>query len=119
MSDTKEPPCRGREKGGAMKAGLLLWGNGAMIYLTSHPSIVDDELVRKFQSKGIDKFIAYEVPVEEAKRRYGGHFDVVVRDLRETDDLRILDYRGSRAFQMFSFDELGEPTYWASKDGAN
>ncbi|MFC1671462.1 cytosolic protein, partial [Spirochaetota bacterium] len=62
-----------------------------------------------FEAKGISKFIAYEVSIEEAKNRYGGHFDIVIRDLRETDDLRILDYDGSRAFKMFSFKELGEP----------
>ncbi len=92
-----------------MKAGLLITGNGALIYLTSHSSYMDDSLIKKFESKGITKFVAYEVPVEEAKKRYGGHFDLVVRDLRESDDLRILDYDGSRAFKMFSFNELGTP----------
>jgi len=94
-----------------MKAGLLLSGGGAMVYLTSHPTIVDPELLKKFKAKGIEKFIAYEVPLAMAKERYGGHFDVVVRDLHETDDLRILDYRGNRAFKMFSFVELGKPFY--------
>ena len=94
-----------------MKAALLLSGNGAMVYLTSHAGIVDEHLITKFKAKGIDKFIVYEVPIEEAKARYGGHFEVVVRDLRETDDLRILDYQGTRAFKMFSFSELGEPHY--------
>ena len=92
-----------------MKAGLLITGNGALIYLTSHKSFMDDGLIKKFQFKGIDKFIAYEIPVQEAKERYGNHFDVVVSDLRESDDLRILDYEGCRAFKMFSFKELGEP----------
>ncbi len=92
-----------------MKAGLLLTGNGALIYLTSHRDFVDNDLVKKFESKGITKFIAYEISAEEAKKRYGGHFDVVVRDLKETDDLRILDYDGARAFRMFSFSELGSP----------
>lgn len=67
-------------------------------------------------SKGIAKFIAYEIPVEEAKKRYGRHFDVVVQDLRETDDLRILDYEGSRAFRMFSFKELGEPVIYEKEE---
>jgi hypothetical protein len=35
----------------------------------------------------------------------------VVRDLHESDDLRILDYDGSRAFKLFSFQELGKPVY--------
>jgi len=92
-----------------MKAGLLIHGNGALIYLTSHGSFMDDDLVKKLASKGITKFLAYEVPLEEARRRYGNHFDMVVQDLRESDDLRVLDYNGPRAFGMFSFGEMGSP----------
>lgn len=95
-----------------MKAGLLLSGSGALIYLTSHKEFMDENLIKKFETKGILKFIAYEIPVEEAKKRYGGHFDIVVQDLRETDDLRILDYQGPRAFKMFSFKELGKPVIY-------
>lgn len=85
-----------------MKAGLLLSGTGALLYLTSHEKFITDALVAKFRSKGITKFIAYEIPVEEAKEKYAGHFEIVVQDLKETDDLRILDYDGTRAFKMFS-----------------
>ena len=74
-----------------------------------YAAIEDDKLLDKLLVKGIDKFIAYEIPVDKAKKRYGGHFHVVVRDLNESDDLRILDYQGGRAFSMFSFSELGEP----------
>ena len=48
------------------------------------------------------------MPVDLAKERYGWHFNVVANDLHETDDLRILDYNGDRAFRLFSFSELGE-----------
>jgi hypothetical protein len=92
-----------------MKAGMLLTGDGALIYLTSHDSFVDQSLIDKFEAKGITKFIAYEISVEEAKKRYGKHFDIVVQDLRESNDLRILDYTGCRAFKMFSFNEMGPP----------
>lgn len=92
-----------------MKAGLLLTGTGSLVFLTSYPSIDHEELVKKFEAKGINKYIAYEVPIDEAQKRYAGHYDVVLRDLHETDDLRILDYDGSRAFKMFSFNELGSP----------
>jgi hypothetical protein len=94
-----------------MKAGLLLNGSGAIIYLTSHKGIVDDHLVQKFKAKGINKFMAYELPAEEVKKRYGMHYDIVLGDLHESDDLRILDYDGTRAFKMFSFSEMGKPFY--------
>lgn len=94
-----------------MKAGLLLTGSGAIIFLTSYENFQNQQLLQKLASKGIKKFIAYEIPVEEAKKRYGNHFEVVIKDLHETDDLRILDYDGSRAFNMFSFKELRDPIY--------
>jgi hypothetical protein len=92
-----------------MKAGLLLWGSGALIYLTTHEGYMDPALVEKFRAKGISKFIAYEIPADMVKERYASHFDIVARELKEADDLRVLDYDGTRAFNAFSFSELGSP----------
>jgi hypothetical protein len=94
-----------------MKAYLMFTANGPLVMLTSHDSINDPALLTKLNSKGISKFIAHEVPVETAKRRYGMHFDIVMQDLRETDDMRILDYSGERVFRNFTFNELGPPYY--------
>jgi hypothetical protein len=95
-----------------MKAGLLITGSGPLVFLTSHEGFVAPELVEKFKAKGITKYIAWELPVQLARERYKGHFEAVVRDLRETDDLRILDYNSNRAFQLFSFEELGKPIFY-------
>ena len=100
-----------------MKSFLMMTGSGPLIILTSHHSIEDSTLLEKLLVKGITKFVAYEVPYELAKNRYGGHFNVVANDLHETDDLRVLDYNGERAFSLFSFAELGdalvhEPDPW-------
>lgn len=92
-----------------MKSFLLMTGSGPLLILTSHDSIEDAPLLDKLLVKGIDKFIAYEVPYELAVQRYGGHFNVVANDLHETDDLRVLDYNGERIFRLFSFNELSEP----------
>ena len=46
-----------------------------------------------------------------AKERYGGHFEIVMRDLHESNDPRILDHKDSRAVGLFTFDELFAPTY--------
>ena len=92
-----------------MKAFMLFTGSGPLVILTSHGSITEPGLVDKFSAKGIDKFIAHEVPLELARERYGGHFDVVIKDLHESDDLRILDYNGERAFRLFRLVELGRP----------
>ncbi len=93
-----------------MNAVMLFTGSGPLVILTSYRSVTEPPLLEKLSVKGIEKFIAFEIPLELAKERYGGHFFVVSRDLRETDDLRILDYDGSRAMKLFSFQELGPPT---------
>jgi hypothetical protein len=90
-----------------MKAYMLMTGSGPIIVLTSHASILDNALIEKLADKGIEKFIAYEIPINLAEQRYGTHFAVVRGDLRETDDLRVLDEDGERAFKLFRFDELG------------
>jgi hypothetical protein len=33
-------------------------------------------------------------------------------DLRQTDDLRVLDYDGHHIFNTISFKELGEPVFY-------
>ena len=90
-----------------MKVFMLMAGSGPLVVLTSHHSIEVPEVIEKLAAKGLDKFIAYEVPLELAKARYGGHFTVVAHDLHESDDLRVLDYNGERAFRLFRFAELG------------
>jgi len=94
-----------------MKAYFMFTGSGPIVILTSYDSIEHPELLNSLNSKGISKFIACEVPVEMTKAKYGEHFNVVCRFLKESDDLRVLDYSGQRAFMKFSFKELGPPIY--------
>jgi hypothetical protein len=96
-------------EGDAMKAFMLFTGSGPLVILTSHESVTESGLLDKFRAKGIDKFVAHEIPLPLARARYGGHFDVVIKDLHESDDLRILDYNGERAFRLFRLAELGRP----------
>jgi len=98
-----------------MKIYLLMTGSGPIVITTSHQDVADPELLKKLAAKGIDKFIAYDIPEELAKERYGGHFQVVVNDLHETDDLRVLDYSGERAFRLFHLNELGEPVLYEER----
>jgi len=90
-----------------MKAYLILSGSGPMVVLTSYGSIENPALLEKLASKGIRKFIAAEVPVDLARERYDRQFKEVVQDLHQADDLRVLDYNGQRAMDMFSFSEMG------------
>jgi hypothetical protein len=92
-----------------MKTALLFTGSGPLVIATSHGSWTDPGFVEKLQAKGIDKFIAYELPMDLVKTRYAGHFDIAMRDLHEHDDLRVVDFNGERAFQLFHLSELGAP----------
>ena len=98
-----------------MKTVMLFTGSGPIVILTSHESVTDPILLEKLEAKGIDRFVAYDIPLDLAKVRYGGHFGTVVNDLHETDDLRVLDYNGERAFALFRFDELGSPVFYEPK----
>ena len=94
-----------------MKTFMVFTGAGPLVILTSYPSMTDPGLIAKLATKGIDKFMAFELDFEMARQRYGGHFAAVEHDVRESDDLRILDYNGQRAFQLFRFDELSKPIF--------
>ncbi len=94
-----------------MKAAILFTGTGPIIVLTSYASLNAPNFVEKLAVKGIGKFIAYEVPVEAVKTKYGKHFEIIMNDLHQSDDLRVLDYDGHRVFRNFTLSQLGQPIY--------
>ena len=94
-----------------MKAGILFTGTGPILILTSYSSLTNDDLLRKLAVKGIKKFIGFEVPEEMVKKRYGNQFNVIMGDLKQKDDLRVLDYDGHHVFYNFSFNELSDPIF--------
>jgi hypothetical protein len=95
-----------------MKAGIFFTGTGPILILTTYESFKDPKLVAKLDAKGIKKFIASELPIESVKAKYGNHFAVVMGDLNQTDDLRVLDYNGYNVFYNFSFSDMGRPVYY-------
>jgi len=92
-----------------MKAIVVFTGSGPILILTTYASFASPDFIEKLETKGLNKFIAYEVPVELAKEKYGQHFDVIMKDIKQDDDLRVLDYNGHRVFDNFSFKDLGIP----------
>ncbi len=92
-----------------MKSILLLTGTGPLVFLTSYPSVTDPHVLERLKRKGIEKFIAFDLPLDVVRRRYGGHFSVVEHG--SPDDIRILDLDGQRAFHLFRFDEFGPPIF--------
>jgi hypothetical protein len=92
-----------------MKAGIFFTGTGPILILTTYNSLDDSKLIEKLSSKGIKKFIAYEVSEDSVKEKYGLQYKAVMGDLHQSDDLRVLDYDGHHVFYNFPFNELGEP----------
>jgi len=95
-----------------MKAGVFFTGTGPILILTTYKSLDEPKLVEKLAQKGIKKYIAYDIPEDLVKERYGKHYNVILGDLKQNDDLRVLDYDGHHVFYSFSLKEMGEPTYY-------
>ncbi len=92
-----------------MKAGIIFTGTGPILVLTTYPSFDNPQFVEKLARKGIMKFIAYDLDVDLVRKKYGGQFEAIVNDVKQEDDLRVLDYNGHNVFYNFSFQEMGTP----------
>jgi len=95
-----------------MKAGIIFTGSGPILILTNYDSFTAPNFVEKLKTKGINKFIAYEIPIEKAKEKYGLHFPIIMNDLKQSDDLRVLDYNGHHVMNTFSFEEMGDLIFY-------
>ncbi|MCF8042537.1 MAG: hypothetical protein K9L19_10370 [Desulfarculaceae bacterium] len=89
-----------------MKAGIIFTGTGPILVLTTYSSFEDEQFVEKLARKGIMKFIAYELSLDLVRKKYGGQFQAIVNDVKQEDDLRVLDYNGHNVFYNFSFKEM-------------
>ncbi len=98
-----------------MKAGIFFTGSGPILALTTYYPLDDPALAGKLASRGIDRYIAYEVPIALVRERYGPKFGMVMGDLHQGDDLRVLDYNGHHVFHVFELDDLGAPVFHQKK----
>lgn len=80
-----------------------------MLVLSSLARLDDDVLIGGLRTKGVAKFIAYELPIDEVERHYGGHYQATIQDPQQGDELRVLDVDGQRIFERVRLDRLGEP----------
>jgi hypothetical protein len=90
-----------------VKGILVFGGSGPLIILSSYPSIDDPDLIAKLRAKGLQKFIAYEIPIDRCRDLYGYTYRDIVEDLQEHDDMRVLDFDGHRIFLNVSLRGLG------------
>jgi len=99
-----------------MKAGLFFIGSGPILILFTYPSMVDPGLVEKLKNKGIDKYAAFEIPVDLCRERYGARFASLAPTLGDKDDLLVLDYNSPHAFYTFKWEEMTGPAKIYSRD---
>jgi len=95
-----------------MKTAIIFTGTGPILILTTYKSLTDSKFVEKLAVKGIKKFIAYDLPVNLVREKYGAQFAVIMNDVKQTDDLRVLDYNGHNVFYNFCFGDIGQPVYY-------
>ena len=90
-----------------MKAAVVFTGTGPILILTSLDVLDDPDLVSRMAAKGIGKFIAHEIPVDQVRRWYGSTFDRVLTDTTQEDELRIVDIDGQHIFCHLQLNDLG------------
>ena len=91
-----------------MKAAIVFTGTGPILILTTYKTFDDPKLVEKLMLKGINKFIAGELPLDLVKMKYQSQFDAILNDVKQANDLRVLDYNGHNVFHNFSFADIIE-----------
>jgi hypothetical protein len=92
----------------AMKGILVFGASGPLLLLSSYAEADHPALIAKLHAKGLDKFLAYEIPIKRCQDLYGYTYRDIVADLQEEDDIRVLDFDGHRIFLNFSLTELGD-----------
>ena len=92
-----------------MKAAIIITGTGAILVITTYPSINNPNFVNKLKGKGISKFIAFEVPIDQCQHIYGAKYHSISEDLKEADGLEVLDVDGLHIFKNFSLKKAETP----------
>jgi len=94
-----------------VKSFLVLTENGPLLVMTASSSSTGELLLESLKHKGVEKFIAYEVPVHRLHEYYGLPFEIVAADIERGERLRVLDFDGPHIFHWVAFSELGRPIH--------
>ncbi len=89
-----------------MKGILVFGGSGPLLIVSSYPAVDDPRLIARLRAKGLQKFMAWEIPIDRCRDLYGFTYRDIVEDLQSHDDLRVLDFDGHRIFLNFSLRDL-------------
>ena len=84
-----------------LDALLLLTDGGPVLVLVSGKGLLDAGMLQAMADRGLKRFMAYELSVDEVRLRYGVQFDAVAAGLKHPRSVRILDHDGARIFDNF------------------
>jgi len=85
-----------------MKAVIVFSGTGPILILTSYPSIDDPKLIGKLKAKGINKFVSFEVPIDQCKALYCKCYDLIEDLEKGEEEIVVLDVDGVHILRNFS-----------------
>ncbi len=89
-----------------MKGVLVLAAAGPVLLLSSYPRLDDPDFIARLRAKGMEKFIAWEVPIERCKDLYGYTFRDEAENLTAHEGMHVLDTDGHRIFLNFQLSQL-------------
>jgi len=89
-----------------MKGILVFTASGPVLLLSSYDSLDDPELIGHLRAKGMEKFLAWEVPVDRCHELYGYTYRDDAADLETHAGIHVLDNDGHRLFLNFALSEL-------------
>jgi hypothetical protein len=90
-----------------MTAFVVFTESEPLLVVAPRGAAVEGRLAGALNSRGIEKYLAHEVPLDRLREEYGRSFEVIEADIRDGADLRVLDSKGSHVFAKVRFADLG------------
>ncbi len=94
--------------GETMTALLVFTETQPLLVMASRAAVSDGRLVQGLKNWGINKFMAHEVPLDHLRQEYGLAYEMIEADLRNGEEMRVLDSKGSHVFAKVDFADLGQ-----------
>lgn len=91
-----------------MTAFLVFTETQPLVVVASRAAVTEGRLVEGLTRKGIGKFMAHEVPLENLRSEYGVAFELIEADILGGKDIRVLDSNGGHVFAKIQFANLGQ-----------
>lgn len=92
-----------------MIAFLVFTDSQPILVVASRAAVSSGRLADVLADKGVGKFIAHKVPLDDLRNEYGVAFEIIESDIRKGAPIRVLDSSGTRAFTKVHFSDLEHP----------